>query len=157
MTLKSSGITGTIVALLISSVLFMNANVNATEIRYDKEADLPICVYKVIQDCKVRSGLICEADTTIDPCKDIFYGFTGTDENYKPETDQFIVPDNTSGFDGEDFKAGQHVRPPINPDFDPDYSCLFDVYQVQCIPGSEQECPEGFGNNEKSTYSKRTK
>jgi hypothetical protein len=37
---------------------------------------------------------ICEAETTIDPCQDIFHGFTGTDENYKPETEQFIVPDD---------------------------------------------------------------
>ena len=57
----------------------------------------------------------------------------------------------STGFTGEDFKAGHHARPPINPDFDPDYSCLFDVYQEQCIPGSEQECPENFGNNDDST------
>jgi hypothetical protein len=36
-------------------------------------------------------------------------------------------------------------RPAINPDFDPDRSCLFDVFQLKCIPGSEQDCPEGFG------------
>ena len=35
-------------------------------------------------------------------------------------------------------------RPALNPDFNPDESCLFDVEQIQCIPGSEQECPEGF-------------
>ena len=40
-------------------------------------------------------------------------------------------------------------RPAINPDFDPDYSCLFDVEQIQCVPGSQQECPRPqFGNNE---------
>jgi hypothetical protein len=43
-------------------------------------------------------------------------------------------------------------RPAINPNFNPDYSCLFDVYQLKCIPGSEQECPKNFGNNEDSTY-----
>jgi hypothetical protein len=42
-------------------------------------------------------------------------------------------------------------RPPINPDFDPDYSCLFDVYQLKCIPGSDQKCPEGFGSNDDAT------
>lgn len=38
-----------------------------------------------------------------------------------------------------------------NPAFAPDYSCLFDVYQLHCIPGDHQECPEGFGQNEDST------
>jgi hypothetical protein len=55
---------------------------------------LPICVYKFVQDCQVKSGLVCRAYTTIDPCQDIFHGFAGTDKNYKPDTDQFIVPDN---------------------------------------------------------------
>lgn len=86
---------GVIIAILLTSGTVLLTNANATEeIIYDKEADLPICVYKVIKDCKVRSGLICEVDTKIDPCLDIFHGFTGTDENYKPETDQFIVPDD---------------------------------------------------------------
>jgi hypothetical protein len=39
-------------------------------------------------------------------------------------------------------------RPAINPDFDPDKSCLFDITQDKCELGSEQECPEGFGTNE---------
>jgi hypothetical protein len=39
-------------------------------------------------------------------------------------------------------------RPPINSDFAPDESCLFDVNQLKCVPGSEQECPEGFEINE---------
>ena len=38
-----------------------------------------------------------------------------------------------------------------NPFFAPDGSCLFDVYQLHCIPGDHQECPEGFGNNEDDT------
>jgi hypothetical protein len=42
-------------------------------------------------------------------------------------------------------------RPAINEDFDPDRSCMFDAYQLKCIPGAEQECPEGFGNNDDST------
>ena len=83
---------GLIVAFLMISTI--PPPTNATEIIYDKNADLPICVYKEIKDCKTKSGLICEAETTIDPCQDIFHGFTGTDENYKPETEQFIVPDD---------------------------------------------------------------
>jgi hypothetical protein len=43
-------------------------------------------------------------------------------------------------------------RPAINPDFDPDYSCIFDAYQLKCIPGSQQDCHEvGFGNNDDAT------
>jgi hypothetical protein len=29
----------------------------------------------------------------------------------------------------------------------PDESCLFDVYQEQCVPGTGQDCPDGFGQN----------
>ncbi len=39
-------------------------------------------------------------------------------------------------------------RPAINPDFAPDESCLFDVAQDKCDPGTEGKCPEGFGRNE---------
>ena len=42
-------------------------------------------------------------------------------------------------------------RPAINEDFNPDRSCMFDAYQLRCIPGAGQECPEGFGNNDDST------
>jgi hypothetical protein len=42
-------------------------------------------------------------------------------------------------------------RPTINEDFNPDSSCMFDAYQFRCIPGANQECPEGFGNNDDST------
>lgn len=93
--LKSSIIIGVIIAaILLTSGMNSAVVVVATEIHYDKDADLPICVYKVIKDCKTKSGLICETETTIDPCQDIFHGFTGTDENYKPETNQFIVPND---------------------------------------------------------------
>gem|GEM_PF-2832311 len=78
----------------VSQIAILSTGFMGEEIIYDKNADLPICVYKEIKDCKTKSGLICEVETTIDPCQDIFHGFTGTDENYKPETDQFIVPDN---------------------------------------------------------------
>lgn len=58
-----------------------------------------------------------------------------------------------SGFYNEEgYLLGKNNRPAINLDLDPDESCLFDVYQEQCIPGSEQECPRPqFGNNEDST------
>ena len=42
-------------------------------------------------------------------------------------------------------------QPPINPEFDPDKSCQFDVSQDKCVPGTEQECPEGFGTNDLGT------
>ena len=38
-----------------------------------------------------------------------------------------------------------------NPFFAPDASCMFDAYQLHCIPGDHQECPEGFASNEDST------
>ncbi|MGH9975845.1 MAG: hypothetical protein ACRD8Z_08440 [Nitrososphaeraceae archaeon] len=57
----------------------------------------------------------------------------------------------STGFTGDDFTGSRTDRPAINPEFDPDESCLLDVYQKHCIPGSQQECPEGFANNEDST------
>jgi hypothetical protein len=39
-------------------------------------------------------------------------------------------------------------RGPINPNFAPDESCDINAYQLKCIPGSEQDCPDGFGQNE---------
>lgn len=42
-------------------------------------------------------------------------------------------------------------QPPINPEFAPDKSCQFDVFQDKCVPGTEQECPEGFGTNDPGT------
>src|ERR687892_1605763 len=50
--------------------------------------------------------------------------------------------------DDEAFRTNQGNRPAINLEFDPDYSCLFDVFQLKCIPGSEQECPEGYGGGD---------
>jgi hypothetical protein len=38
-----------------------------------------------------------------------------------------------------------------NPYFAPDASCMFDAYQLHCIPGDSQECPDGFGQNEDGT------
>jgi hypothetical protein len=42
-------------------------------------------------------------------------------------------------------------RPAINEDFNPDRSCMFDAYQLRCVPGADQVCPESFGNNDDST------
>ena len=47
-------------------------------------------------------------------------------------------------------------RPAINPDFDPDKSCLFDILQDKCDPGTEGECPEGFGQNSDNRCVPRT-
>lgn len=58
-----------------------------------------------------------------------------------------VYTNNDSEFTGDNFKARQDDRPAINPDFDPDESCLFDTYQARCIPGSDQECPEGLGGS----------
>lgn len=74
---------------IIVLIALVAVGIPGTAVFADK--DLPICVYKEIKDCKTKSGLVCLVNTTIDPCKDIFHGFTGTDENYKPETEQFIV------------------------------------------------------------------
>lgn len=55
-------------------------------------------------------------------------------------------------FTRENMKIYHHNRPAINPEFDPDYSCLFDVFQTKCIPGSQQECTRPqFGQNEDAT------
>ena len=64
-----------------------------------------------------------------------------------PQQD-FTEEEREGGFYSEDgYLLLQDNRPAINPDFAPDYSCLFDTYQAKCIPGSEQECPEGLGGN----------
>lgn len=66
----------------------------------------------------------------------------------------FTEEERESGFYHENGYAisSQRNRPAINPDFAPDYSCLFDVYQLKCIPGSEQECPRPqFGQNDDET------
>jgi hypothetical protein len=46
------------------------------------------------------------------------------------------------------FQSVRSQRPAINPNFDPDYSCLFDITQLKCIPGSEQKCPDNFKTND---------
>lgn len=54
-------------------------------------------------------------------------------------------------FTEKGYVKGQSARPAINEDFAPDKSCMFDTFQLKCIPGSEQECPEGFGSGDPET------
>jgi hypothetical protein len=70
----------------------------------------------------------------------------------------FTEEERESGFYNENgYVKGQSNRPPINPEFDPDYDCLFDVFQLKCIPGSTQECPEPqFGRNDDETCFPKT-
>jgi hypothetical protein len=64
---------------------------------------------------------------------------------------------NSELFNEEGYLLSQRDRPAINEDFKPDYSCLFDVYQEKCIPGSAQECPKPyFSNNEDYTCFPKT-
>jgi hypothetical protein len=46
----------------------------------------------------------------------------------------------------------------VNPNFAPDYTCLFDAYQLHCIPGEDQDCYdiEGFAQNEDGTCFAKT-
>lgn len=39
-------------------------------------------------------------------------------------------------------------RGPISHNFDPDESCNLNAYQLKYIPGSEQDCPDGYHNGE---------
>lgn len=57
----------------------------------------------------------------------------------------------STGFTGDDFTSIRDDRPAINPDFDPDEDCDFDTCQLKCIPGSQQDCPDGFWKNEDDT------
>jgi len=65
-------------------------------------------------------------------------------------------PSSSQGQSGF-FTEGSFVVQPksdrraLNEDFNPDRSCMFDAYQLRCIPGADQVCPEGFSNNDDST------
>ena len=67
----------------------------------------------------------------------------------------YAITNSTSNINKPLYRQIQDVFE--NPFFDPDYSCLFDTYQLHCIPGENQECPEGFGNNEDDTCFAQTK
>jgi hypothetical protein len=62
------------------------------------------------------------------------------------------IGSNSKFFDEDGNVLYKDDRPAINEDFAPDDSCLFDVFQLKCIPGSTQKCPRPqFGNNEDNT------
>ena len=42
-------------------------------------------------------------------------------------------------YDEYDHLMSHGNRVPINPDFEPDYICLFDTFQLKCVPGSQVE------------------
>jgi hypothetical protein len=73
----------------------------------------------------------------------------GSNEDERNDGNGIMYQDNG-------YVLSKYKRPPINPDFAPDYSCLFDTFQLKCIPGSEQECPEGFGTGDPETCFSKT-
>ena len=74
---------------------------------------------------------------------------SSSDQN---DGDNGIATQNENGMYQENgYVKPKSNRPPTNPDFNPDYSCLFDVFQLKCIPGSQQECPEGFSAGDPET------
>jgi hypothetical protein len=67
--------------------------------------------------------------------------------NGEPEETQTNVGDPETGFYSDDGYPKQTDRPAINSDFDPDENCD-PKWELKCIPGSQQDCPEGFNNGE---------
>jgi hypothetical protein len=58
-----------------------------------------------------------------------------------------------SGFyDEEGYPLNTQDRPVVNPAFDPDEDCNL-AYELKCLPGAEQECPDGFHNGEDNVCS----
>jgi hypothetical protein len=58
-----------------------------------------------------------------------------------------------SGFyDEEGYPLNTQDRPVVNPAFDPDEDCNL-AYELKCLPGAEQECPEGWDNGEDNVCS----
>jgi hypothetical protein len=53
-----------------------------------------------------------------------------------------LYASNGSSDKDNPFFTSQGNRPAINPDFDPDFDCIYDVSQIHCIPGSAQDCPK---------------
>lgn len=64
---------------------------------------------------------------------------------------------NATGAENEDiWYTNQGNRSAINPYFDPDESCIIDIFQDKCDPGTKGECPVGFGRNEDGLCTHRT-
>jgi hypothetical protein len=61
----------------------------------------------------------------------------------------YAITNSTSNVDKPLYRQIQELIE--NPYFAPDGSCVFDTFQLHCIPGENQECPKGFGNNEDDT------
>lgn len=57
----------------------------------------------------------------------------------------YAITNSTSNVNKPLYRQIGELR--LNPYFAPDESCDFDAYQLQCIPGEDQECPEGFSQN----------
>ena len=57
--------------------------------------------------------------------------FLPADLVFAPSRDLTEVERESGFYNEEGYELSQSERPAINPDFDPDESCLFDVYQEQ--------------------------
>ena len=58
-----------------------------------------------------------------------------------------------SGFYNENgFPKYTHDRPAINPDFAPDEDCNI-AYELKCVPGTDQKCPEGYNGGDDNVCS----
>jgi hypothetical protein len=67
--------------------------------------------------------------------------------------EDYTEEERESGFYNE--RGGvkpENDRSAINPAFDPDEDCNF-AYELHCVPGTEQECPEGWDNGEDNVCS----
>lgn len=69
--------------------------------------DLPVCRYKVVQDCVVNElGQTCLIGTTDDPCQDIFYGYDGDlkpgEKTFNRQSDTNSNDDNSNGNSNSD-------------------------------------------------------
>ena len=78
---------------------------------------------------------------------------TPTMHVYASVSKELTQQDRESGFYNEENGYPKLTdRPAINPDFDPDEDCNLE-YHLKCIPGSEQDCPEGYHNGEDNVCS----
>lgn len=73
--------------------------------------------------------------------------FTPTMYVFASVSKELTQEERESGFYDEKGQPIYEGRPAVNPDFDPDEDCNI-AYELKCIPGSQQDCPEGFHNGE---------